>query len=153
MKDLLLRYVQLLPHVFCHLKINVGRAIYGQGCFRSFTFLEMWQWYSLYKTLQADPQAGTDHERKMAQMAYCSVWQCLYFTETSTGWGSCSSGSKGDAGWADDTLLVEASSCVCPHFAAGDAGGRKKFLEKEAHPDPPQKPYTDTTAPLSAVSP
>ncbi|ROL45606.1 hypothetical protein DPX16_17722, partial [Anabarilius grahami] len=42
-KDLLLRYVQLHPQVSCHLKINVDRAIYGQGCFRSFTFLEMWQ--------------------------------------------------------------------------------------------------------------
>lgn len=80
-KDLLLRYVQLLPQVSCHLEINVGRAIYGQGCFRSFTFLEMWQWYSLYKTIQADPQAGTDHERKMPQVAYCSVQQCLVMKE------------------------------------------------------------------------
>lgn len=81
MKDLLLRYVQLFPQVSCHLEINVDRAIYGQGRFRSFTFLEMWQWYSLHKTLQADPQAGTDHERKMAQEAYCSVRQWLVMKE------------------------------------------------------------------------
>ncbi|CAM4514945.1 unnamed protein product [Leuciscus chuanchicus] len=62
MKDLLLRYVQIFPQVSRHLKINVDRAIYGKGRFRSFTFLKMWQWYSMHTTLQADPQAGTDHE-------------------------------------------------------------------------------------------
>lgn len=76
-KDLLLRYVQLFPQVSCHLEINVDRAIYGQGRFRSFTFQEMWQWYSLHKSLQDDPQAGTDHERKMAKEAHCSVQQWL----------------------------------------------------------------------------
>ncbi|XP_077083731.1 uncharacterized protein LOC143736855 isoform X4 [Siphateles boraxobius] len=45
-KDYLLNYVQLLPRVSCHLEINVDRAIYGQGRFRSFTFLAMWQWYT-----------------------------------------------------------------------------------------------------------
>ncbi|XP_056321434.1 uncharacterized protein LOC130235081 isoform X1 [Danio aesculapii] len=42
-KDLLLQYVQLFPQVSCHLEVNVDRAIYGQGRFRSFTFLEMRQ--------------------------------------------------------------------------------------------------------------
>lgn len=51
------------------------------GPFRSFTFLEMWHWYSLHKTLQDDLQAGTDHERKMAQVAYCSVRQWLLMKE------------------------------------------------------------------------
>ncbi|CAM4514842.1 unnamed protein product [Leuciscus chuanchicus] len=56
-------------------------AIYGQGRFRSFTYQEMWQWYSLHKRLQADPQAGSDHERKMAQEAYCSIRQWLVMKE------------------------------------------------------------------------
>ncbi len=73
--------MQLFPQVSCHLEINVDRAIYGQGRFKSFTFLEMWQWYSLHKTLEADPQAGTDHERKMAQEAHCSVQQWLVMKE------------------------------------------------------------------------
>lgn len=61
--------------------MNVDRAIYGQGRFRSFTFIEMWQWYSLHKLLQAVPQSGTDYERKMAQEAYCSVRQWLVMKE------------------------------------------------------------------------
>ncbi|XP_029980231.1 uncharacterized protein LOC115412079 [Sphaeramia orbicularis] len=81
LKEQLLAYAQLFPSVSCHLEINVDRAIYGQGRFRSFTFLEMWQWYSLHKTLLADPQAGSDHERKMAQEAYCSVRQWLIMKE------------------------------------------------------------------------
>ncbi|KAL0188363.1 hypothetical protein M9458_015462, partial [Cirrhinus mrigala] len=68
-KDLLLKYVRLFPQVSCHLEINVDRAIYGQGRF------------SLHKTLQSDPQAGTDHERKMALEAYCSVKQWLVMKE------------------------------------------------------------------------
>ncbi|CAM4515148.1 unnamed protein product [Leuciscus chuanchicus] len=61
--------------------MHVDRAIYGQGRFRSFTYQEMWQWYSLHKRLQADPQAGSDHERKMAQEAYCSIRQWLVMKE------------------------------------------------------------------------
>ncbi|XP_067257018.1 uncharacterized protein [Chanodichthys erythropterus] len=83
-KDLLVRYVHLLPQVSCHLEINVDRAIYWQGRFRSLTFLEMWQWYSLHKAIQADPQAEMDHERKMAQEAYCSVRQWLVMKEDIT---------------------------------------------------------------------
>ncbi|XP_045921281.1 uncharacterized protein LOC123980779 [Micropterus dolomieu] len=49
--------------------------------FRSFTFQEMWMWYSLHKHLQADPQAGSDHERKMAQEAFSSVRQWLVMKE------------------------------------------------------------------------
>ncbi|RXN21492.1 hypothetical protein ROHU_024071 [Labeo rohita] len=134
-KDLLLKYVRLFPQVSCHLEINVDRAIYGQGRFRSFTFLEMWQWYSLHKTLQSDPQADTDHERKMALEAYCSVKQWLVMKEEdittkslkrfkryildkenppqnrappAAAASSSSSGSKSDGGWGDDALLVEA---------------------------------------------
>ncbi len=73
--------MQLIPPVSCHLEINVDRAIYRQGRFRSFTFQEMWQWYSLHKHLQADPQAGSDHERKMAQEAFCSIRQWLIMKE------------------------------------------------------------------------
>ncbi|KAL1271659.1 hypothetical protein QQF64_030675 [Cirrhinus molitorella] len=67
-------YVQLFPQVSCYLKINMDRAIYGQGRFRSFT-------YSLHQTLQADPQAGTNHERKMAQEVHCSRKQWLVMKE------------------------------------------------------------------------
>ncbi|XP_042582929.1 uncharacterized protein LOC122137917 isoform X3 [Cyprinus carpio] len=177
-KDLLLRYVQLFPQVSCHLEINVDRAIYGQGRFRSFTFLEMWQWYSLHKTLQADPQAGTDHERKMAQEAHCSVQQWLvmkaedittkslkrfrqYILDKekppqdrdppAAAASSSSSGSKGDGGWVDDALLVEALTSF-ERQAAGEAEGRKKYPDKETHPDPPQKPATDYVSPYT-VSP
>ncbi|KAG1928983.1 hypothetical protein F2P79_023205 [Pimephales promelas] len=80
-KDYLLRYVQLLPPVSCHLEMNVDKAIYGQGRFRSFTFMEMWQWYSLHKVFQTVPHSGTDQERKMAQEAYCSVRQWLVMKE------------------------------------------------------------------------
>ncbi len=157
--------MQLFPQVSCHLEINVDRAIYGQGRFKSFTFLEMWQWYSLHKTLEADPQAGTNHERKMAQEAHCSVQQwlvmkeqdittkslkrfrryildkevcfCCFFLKIplikitpqhliqtspactsqkppqdrappAAAASSSSSESKGDGGWVDDALLVEA---------------------------------------------
>ncbi|KAL7388959.1 hypothetical protein ABVT39_024015 [Epinephelus coioides] len=41
----------------------------------------MWQWYSLHKCLQVDPQAGSDHERKMSQEAFCSVRQWLVMKE------------------------------------------------------------------------
>lgn len=81
MKDYLHRYVELYPPISCHLEANVDRAIYGQGRFRSFTFQEMWRWYSLHKCLQADPQAGSDYERKMSQEAFCSVRQWLVMKE------------------------------------------------------------------------
>ncbi|XP_039521831.1 uncharacterized protein LOC120475226 [Pimephales promelas] len=61
--------------------MNVDKAIYGQGRFRSFTFMEMWQWYSLHKVFQTVPHSGTDQERKMAQEAYCSVRQWLVMKE------------------------------------------------------------------------
>ena len=80
-KDHLLKYAQLFPAISCHLEVNVDRAIYGQGRFRSFTFQEMWQWYSLHKHLNADPQAGSDHERRMAQEAFTSVKQWLAMKE------------------------------------------------------------------------
>ncbi|KAG1926793.1 hypothetical protein F2P79_024654 [Pimephales promelas] len=48
---------------------------------RSFTFMEMWQWYSLHKVFQTVPHSGTDQERKMAQEAYCSVRQWLVMKE------------------------------------------------------------------------
>lgn len=59
----------------------MDRAIYGQGRFRLFMFQEIWWWYSLHKCLQADPQAGSDHERKMPQEAFCSVRQWLVMKE------------------------------------------------------------------------
>ena len=62
----------------------MDRAIYGQGRLRSFTFQEMWQWYSLHKHLNADPQAGSDHQRRMAQEAYVSVKQWLAMKEDIT---------------------------------------------------------------------
>ncbi|CAM4515131.1 unnamed protein product [Leuciscus chuanchicus] len=153
-KDLLLIYVELFPQVSCHLEINVDRAIYGQGRFRLFTFEEMWQWYSLHKTLQADPQAGTDQERKMAQEAYCSARKWLVMKEeditnkslkrfrqyildretprqdvvppaaTAT---SSSSGSKGDDSWMDDALLVEA---LATFERQGDAGDKQRGPEE-----------------------
>ncbi|XP_026120179.1 uncharacterized protein LOC113099513 [Carassius auratus] len=175
-KDLLLRYVQLFPQVSCHLEINVDRAIYGQGRFRSFTFQEMWQWYSLHKSLQDDPQAGTDHERKMAKEAHCSVqhWLVMKVEDITTkslkrfrqyildkekppqdrdppAAAASSSGSKGDGGWADDALLVEALTSF-ERQAAGEAVGRKKSPEKGSHPDLPQKPSTGYISPY-AVSP
>ncbi|KAL0961596.1 hypothetical protein UPYG_G00354600 [Umbra pygmaea] len=76
-KDSLLKYVELVPPVSCHLEINVDRAIYGPARFRSFTFLEMWQWYSQQKPHQADPRAGIEQDRKMAQEAHTSVKQWL----------------------------------------------------------------------------
>ncbi|XP_073668937.1 uncharacterized protein [Paramisgurnus dabryanus] len=57
-KDLLLRYVQLFPPVSCYLEVNVDRAIYGQDRCRSFTFLEMRQWYSLHKLGPAKRENG-----------------------------------------------------------------------------------------------
>ncbi|KAL0979095.1 hypothetical protein UPYG_G00180440 [Umbra pygmaea] len=60
----LLKYVELFPPVYCHLEINIDRAIYGPGRFRSFTFLEMWQWYSQHKQHQADPRVGSEQDRK-----------------------------------------------------------------------------------------
>ncbi|XP_030237288.1 uncharacterized protein LOC115561396 [Gadus morhua] len=80
-KDCLLRYVEFFPSVSCHLEKNVDRAIYGQGRFKSFTFQEMWQWYSLHKCLNADPQAGSAQERKMAEEAFSSVRQWLGMKE------------------------------------------------------------------------
>lgn len=80
-KEKFLQYVQLFPAISCHLEVNVDRAIYGQGRFRSFTFQEMWQWYSLHKRTHADPQAGSDHERRMALEAYTSVKQWLAMKE------------------------------------------------------------------------
>lgn len=80
-KNYLFKYVQMFPAVSCHLEVNVDRAIYGLGRFRSFTFSEMWQWYSLHKTLKADPQAGSAHERKMALEAFHSVHQWLIMRE------------------------------------------------------------------------
>ena len=59
----------------------MDRAIYGQGRFKSFTFQEMWQWYSLHKCLNADPQAGSAQERKMAEEAFSSVRQWLGMKE------------------------------------------------------------------------
>lgn len=53
----------------------------NRASFRSFTFQEMWQWCSVHKRLQAVPQAGNDHERKMAQEAYCSIRQRLVMKE------------------------------------------------------------------------
>ncbi|KAL0963544.1 hypothetical protein UPYG_G00307770 [Umbra pygmaea] len=69
----LLKYVELFPTVSCHLEINIDRAIYGIGRFRSFTFLKMWQWYSQHKYHQADPRAGTEQNQKMAQEAHTSI--------------------------------------------------------------------------------
>ena len=66
---------------YLHLEQNVDRTIYGQGRFRSFAFQEMWQWYSLHKCPQADPQAGSDHKRKMSQEAFCSIRQWLLMKE------------------------------------------------------------------------
>lgn len=85
MKDYLHQYIELFPSVSCHLELNVDRAIYGQGRFRSFTFQEMWRWYSLHTCLQVDPQAGSqarsDHEGKMAQEAFCYLRQWLVMKE------------------------------------------------------------------------
>ncbi|XP_057188364.1 uncharacterized protein LOC130553424 [Triplophysa rosa] len=158
--------------------MNVDRAIYGQGRFRSFPFLEMWQWYSLRKNLQADPQAGTAQERKMAQEANCSVRQWLVMKEEdiitkslkrfrryildkenppqdrtppAAAASSSSSGSKGDRVCADDALLLET---LASFEGEGDAGGRKKTLKTKARSDPPQKPHTysvsSSAAPASA---
>ncbi|TWW55946.1 hypothetical protein D4764_09G0009960 [Takifugu flavidus] len=80
-KDYLLKYIQFFPHVSCHLEMCVDRAIYGQGRFKSFTFEEMWKWYSLHKQLLSDPQCGSDHERRMAQEAHTSVKQWLVMAE------------------------------------------------------------------------
>nr|XP_017209817.2 uncharacterized protein LOC108181756 isoform X1 [Danio rerio] len=189
-KDLLLQYVQLFPQVSCHLEVNVDRAIYGQGRFRSFTFLEMWQWYSLHKTLQADPQAGSAQEKKMAQEAFCSVRQWLTMKEEdisvktlkrfrqyilnkekpledrplpAAAASSSSSGSRGDGGWADDALLVEALSAFEAQAVEDKGGLPKKPLSfperqgageakrrKRSCEDLSQKPHSDS--PLSAVS-
>ena len=81
LKEQFVRYAQLFPPVSCHLEVNIDRAIYGQGRFKSFTYLEMWRWYSLHKTLHADPQAGSDSERKRALEAYTSVKQWLIMKE------------------------------------------------------------------------
>lgn len=81
LKEQFVKYAHLFTPVSCHLEVNVDRAIYGQGRFKSFTFLEMWQWYSLHKRLQADPQAGTDADRKRALEAYGSVKQWLIMKE------------------------------------------------------------------------
>ena len=80
-KDNLLQYVRLFPPVSCHLEENVDKAVYGQGRFKSFTFQEMWQWYSAHKVYQADPWAGTEKERRMAQDADSSVRQLLAMKE------------------------------------------------------------------------
>lgn len=80
-KDSLLKYVQLFPPVSCHLEVNVDRAIYGQGRFKSCTFQEMWQYYSLHKIHQADPAAGSKHDRKIVQEAFISVNQWLRMKE------------------------------------------------------------------------
>ncbi|XP_041941359.1 uncharacterized protein LOC121704885 [Alosa sapidissima] len=77
LKDSLMSYVTLFPPVSCHLEVNVDRAIYGQGQFKSFTFLEMWSWYSLHTRHQADPQAGSEQERKKARDAHAAVKQWL----------------------------------------------------------------------------
>ncbi|KAJ8286544.1 hypothetical protein GJAV_G00040380 [Gymnothorax javanicus] len=71
----------MFPTVSCHLEINIDRAIYGQGRFRSFTFKEMWEWYSLHKRLHAESLAGSDHERRMALEANTSVKQWLAMKE------------------------------------------------------------------------
>lgn len=80
-KDSLLKYVQLFPPVSCHLEVYIDRAIYGQGRFKSCTFQEMWQWYSLHKLHQTDRTAGSEQDRKMAQEAYISVKQWLMMKE------------------------------------------------------------------------
>ncbi|XP_059210103.1 uncharacterized protein LOC131988962 [Centropristis striata] len=79
LKDSLLKYVELFPPISCHLERNVDRAIYGMGRFRSFTFLEMWQWYKCHI---ADPKAGSEQERRMAQEAHTSVKQWLLMRES-----------------------------------------------------------------------
>lgn len=81
LKEHFVKYAHLFTAVSCHLEVNVDRAIYGQGRFKSFTYLEMWQWYSLHKKLLADPQAGSDAERKRAQEAYTSLKQWLNLKE------------------------------------------------------------------------
>ncbi|CAM4514993.1 unnamed protein product [Leuciscus chuanchicus] len=173
-KDYLLKYVQLFPLVSCHLEMHVDRAIYGQGRFRSFTYQEMWQWYSLHKRLQADPQAGSDHERKMAQEAYCSIRQWLVMKEddittktlkrfrqyildgetprqdvvppaaTAT---SNSSRSKGDDSWMDDALLVEA---LATFERQGDAGGKQRGLEEGQPGTQKLRTIAPAAAPASA---
>ncbi|KAG5286515.1 hypothetical protein AALO_G00015660 [Alosa alosa] len=77
LKDSLMSYVTLFPPVSCHLEVNVDRAIYGQGQYKFFTFLEMWRWYSLHKRYQADPQAVSEQERKTVRDAHAAVKQWL----------------------------------------------------------------------------
>lgn len=81
LKEQFIKYAHLFTPVSCHLEVNVDRAIYGQGRFKSFTYLEMWQWYSLHKKLNTDPQAGSVAERKRALEAYTSVKQWLMMKE------------------------------------------------------------------------
>nr|XP_009301978.1 uncharacterized protein LOC101884057 [Danio rerio] len=149
----------------------------------------MWQWYSLHKTLQADLQAGSAQEKKMAQEAFCSVRQWLTMKEEdisvktlkrfrqyilnkekpledrplpAAAASSSSSGSRGDGGWADDALLVEALSAFEAQAVEDKGGLPKKPLSfperqgagetkrrKRSCEDLSQKPHSDS--PLSAA--
>ncbi|KAI7789391.1 hypothetical protein IRJ41_011903, partial [Triplophysa rosa] len=110
----------------------------------------MWQWNSLHKNLQADPQAGTAQERKMAKSGDDVLLlhhQPLPHganppqdrTPPAAAASSSSSGSKGDRVCADDALLLEA--------LASFEG--EKTLKTKASSDLPQKPSAVSSSAVS----
>ncbi|CAL8348173.1 unnamed protein product [Arctogadus glacialis] len=125
----------------------------------------MWQWYSLHKCLNADPQAGSAQERKMAEEAFSSVRQWLGMKEEDISSKSLKrfrrfildkEKQKAPTAAVPSSSLsgpVPSETVVPPSASVVPPSGTTATFEGQADtamappPDPPQQPQTDPVPP------